>query len=160
MIDRPVSAQPDAHVDIDLWPGERVLWSEHPESQGATAARFAYAWRKAREAVGDWLEYASIGTLALSPIVAIAAWLRHLQRRDITYVVTTRRLLALYGAEQNWASLSHCAEPTIVWRSGQIGSVLFPHESDPESNLRFDGVRDPELVVALVSDARSPRPES
>jgi hypothetical protein len=118
-------------------------------------ARLAYASQKAREAVVDWLDYKSIATIALSPIIAAAAWLRHLSPRDITYVVTTRRLLTFHGAELSWAGLTHCAEPRIVWRRGQVGSVLFPHDSNPELDLRFDGVRDPDLVVAVVSDARS-----
>ena len=150
-----LTAQADPRIERELWPGERVLWSERPESQGAISARLAYASRKAREAVVDLLDYKSIATLALSPVVAAVSWLRHLRQRDITYVVTTRRLLTLHGAELSWAGLSHCAEPRIVGRSGQVGSVLFPHDSDPELDLRFDGVRDPELVVAVVTDARS-----
>ncbi len=150
-----LTAQPDPRIERELWPAEQVLWSERPGSHGALTARLAYASRKAREAVVDWFDYKSIATLAVSPIIAAVAWLRHLSQRDITYVVTTRRLITLHGTELSWAGLSHCAEPRIVWRSGQVGSVLFPHDSNPELDLRFDGVRDPDLVVAVVSDARS-----
>ena len=150
-----LTTQPDPRVQRELWPGEEVLWSERPESQGARAARLAYASRKAREAVVDWLDDKSIATLALSPIVAAVAWVRHLSQSDIIFVITTRRLITFHGPELGWAGLSHCADPKIVWRSGQVGSVLFPHDSDSALDFRFDGVRDPELVVAAVSDARS-----
>ena len=73
----PLTAETNPRVQRELWPGEQVLWSERPESQGATAARLAYASRKAREAVVDWLDDKTIATMALTPIVAAVSWVRH-----------------------------------------------------------------------------------
>jgi len=145
----------DARLERELWPGERVLWSQGPDPQGEMAARLSYASRKAHEAMLDSLSMSNIAGVVLSPIVAALGWLRHVWQRDISYAVTTRRLITFHGAEFNWTVLSHHLEPIIIWRKGQVGSLLFPYESDRKLDMRFDGIHSPDAVRELALNAKT-----
>jgi hypothetical protein len=133
----------------ELWPDERVLWSQRPDARGALMAQLQYASRQAREAMRDSLELRNAAGVILSPFVFALAWLRYLWPVEIIYFVTTQRVLTIHGGEVSWLALGHCAEPRIVRHEGEVGSILFPHDADQELDLRFDGIRGPESVVEL-----------
>jgi len=141
-----------------LWPEEQVLWSQRPDARGALTAQLHYASRQALEAMHNVREPGNATGLIFSPIVFALAWLRYLWPVEISYIITTRRVLTIYGDEINWLALEHCAEPEVVKHTGEVGSVLFPHDTDKARDLRFDGVRDPVGVVELVLQA-VPLPE-
>ena len=140
----------DAGAKLELWPDESVVWSHGPDPQGAMAARRRYASYKAHEAMLECLAFRSIAGVIISPFVAGFVWLRHLWQRDIIYTITTRRIITLHGSDLNWRAVNHCVAPRVLWRKGEVGSVLFSHDSDREPDLRFDGIRDPEGIIALV----------
>lgn len=98
----------------------------------------------------DSLEMHNVAGVLLSPVVFALAWLRYLWPVEISYIITTQRILTIHGGEVSWLALEHCAEPRIVNHKGEVGSVLFAHDADRELDLRFDGVRDPVGVLELV----------
>ena len=137
-------------AELELWPDESVIWSQGPDPRGAMAARMRYASHKAHEAIQECLAFKSIASVILSPFVAGVVWLRYLWQREISYTVTTRRIITLHGADLNWRAVDQCLVPRVLWRRRGVGSVLFSHDSDREPDLRFDGIQDPDGVIALV----------
>ncbi|SRR6266550_7944832 len=139
-----------ARAELNLWQDESLVWSEGPDPRGAIAARMRYASHKAHEAMQESLAVGNIAGVILSPFVASFVWLRQFWQREISYTITTRRILTSYGSDLNWRAIDQCLAPKVLWRNGEVGSVLFCHDSDREPGLRFDGIRDPDGVIALV----------
>jgi hypothetical protein len=133
----------------ELWSGETVVWSAGPDPRGEMIARARYASQQAYEALQECLTTNAAGVI-LSPFIAGFVWLRHARQRRILYAITTRRVITLHGSDLNWRAVRHCVSPKVLWRKGEIGSVLFSHDPPPEPDLRFDGVRDPDGVIAIV----------
>ena len=138
---------PDPRIERELWPGELVLWSQSPDPRGLLAARVSYAADRGHEAMLDSVSMSNVAGLVLSPIVGAIAWLRYVGQTEIFFVITTRRLFAVHGAEITWRGVDHFQIPRVLSRKGEIGSVLFPHDTDRRLDMRFDGIRDPDSAV-------------
>ena len=136
-------------LEAELWPGESVVWSGGPDPRGEMAARMSYATEQAREIFSECVRTNAAGVL-LSPFITGFVWLRHMRQRQILYAITTRRVLTMHGTDINWRAVRHCVAPKVLWRKGEVGSVLFSHDPPPEPDLRFDGVHDPDGIVAVV----------
>lgn len=177
--DRPA----DLEVHPHLWAGETLVWCERPSPLGALLANLRHSYTRANDAVEPFsgligafvlvlglssvfavllvpaLLVVAVGLLAvvLALVVAIAAgitpWLRRRASRAICYAITTRRVLAVRGAELMWDVHTHWVRARVPWRAGGIGTVVFRRDRTVELEVRFTGVHDPRGVVEIANRA-------
>jgi len=132
----------------ELWAGETIVWSGAPTGFGAAFARFSHAFRRARDSLSGASELHEPGVV-VAFVQAIGEWFAHSRQRHIRYVITTRRVVALYGPETDWLVYEHCRGARV----SLFGNAHFLHDRDPDLDVRFTGLRHATVLIELAHRA-------
>jgi uncharacterized membrane protein YdbT with pleckstrin-like domain len=153
---------------MDLHPDEQVIYQGHPSwrstfalyARGVVVALILAAIAALATAAGsgvDWL----LVVLVFLVAVALTVLIGFVRRLFTVYSITTQRLRIQRGIIARKVSQTRIervqnvnTEQSVFERLLRVGSVDFDTAGTTDSDFRFDGVDDPEEVVAAVDRAQ------
>lgn len=154
---------------MELHPGERVIYEGHPSwrstmalyARGLLAALVLGALVAVVTLIADDGVDWTLVVLAFVAVMALAFVLGTVMRMFTVYSITTQRLRIQRGIVARKVQQTRIdrvqnvnTDQGVLERILQVGSVDFDTAGTTDSSFRFDGVNDPEEVIAAVDRAQ------
>ena len=147
---------------MDLHPGESVIYEGHPSWRSILGYYIKGLLGAAALAVlGYLLDGIGLGVGFLVLVIALVLIAGFVRRFATVYTITTERLRIKHGIVARRIQQTDIARvqnvstrQSVLDRMLQVGSVDFDTAGTDDSDFKFDGVEDPEEVVAAVDRAR------
>jgi len=154
---------------MDLHPGEEIIYSGHPSWRSTWAlygrglliavvlGLLTVAGTAAFGDGADWLAAVVVAIVVMCLTVLVG----FVHRMFTVYTITTQRLRIQRGIIARKVQQTRIervqnvnTDQGILERILQVGNVDFDTAGTTDSDFRFDGVNDPEKVVAAVDKAQ------
>lgn len=147
---------------MDLHPGESVIYEGHPSWRSILGYYIKGLLGAAALAVlGYLLDGIGLGVGFLVLVIALVLIAGFVRRFATVYTITSERLRIKHGIVARRIQQTDIARvqnvstrQSVLDRMLQVGSVDFDTAGTDDSDFKFDGVEDPEEVVAAVDRAR------
>lgn len=154
---------------MDLHPGEEIIYNGHPSwrstwalyGRGLLIAIVLGLLVAAATAVFDDGAEWGLAVVVAVVVVCVTVLVGFVHRMFTVYTITTQRLRIQKGIVARKVQQTRIervqnvnTDQGILERLLQVGSVDFDTAGTTDSDFRFDGVNDPEKVVAAVDRAQ------
>jgi uncharacterized membrane protein YdbT with pleckstrin-like domain len=149
----------------DLHPGEEIIYEGHPSWRSILGYYIkGLIGALIIAVVGYLLDGVGLGVGFLLLILAIVLLAGFIRRFATVYTITTQRLrikrgiIARHVQQTDIERVQNVnTHQSVLDRLLQVGSVDFDTAGTGDSDFKFDGVEDPEEVVAAVDRAQKSR---